>query len=146
MTIYVDTRQKVGKHDAKHRQLERLGHTLVSRKIDTGDYMAEGRSDISVDTKQDLQELYGDVVSDSTRFAKEVRRAKDNGIKLYVLIEQDGFTKLGDIRNWKPSYGKLTGRNIEDRCFILHKRYGVEFVFCTKTETGQRIAEILEKG
>ena len=75
MTIWVDTRQQSGKHEGKHAGMEKLGHVLVRRKLDVGDYMAEGIPGISVDTKQDQNELYADVVRDRSRFTREARRA-----------------------------------------------------------------------
>lgn len=49
-TIYADTRQKDGKHTKKHEQIEKLGYTLEHKALSIGDYMIEGKDNISIDT------------------------------------------------------------------------------------------------
>lgn len=143
--ILVDTRQKEGKHDTKHEQIIRLGYQLKSQKLDIGDYMLVGQDRISVDTKKDLTEIYQDVVSDKSRFMREVRRAYDNKVHLYVLVEHGGQIKnIDDVIKWQPKYGKVSSRSIRERLFRISISYGTEFMFCDKRATGRRIIEILE--
>ena len=144
MTIWVDTRQQAGKHEGKHAGMEKLGHVLVRRKLDVGDYMAEEIPGISVDTKQDPNELYADVVRDRSRFTREARRAYRSGIRLWVLTESKEIRTLRDLTTWRSPYGTISGRDIVERIFHLHKAYRTEFVFCRPEETGEKIIEILE--
>lgn len=109
MIIYTDTRQKQNKHLLKHNQIKKLGFTLVPKKLDVGDYMFEN-GDVSVDTKQDLLEVCGNLFNDRKRFIRELERARNSKIKLVILIEEDGITKLSQVRYW--SNKSDTGKNI----------------------------------
>lgn len=145
MTIIVDTRQKADKHNKKHEQLKKMGYTLEHRKLDIGDYMLEGNVSVSVDTKQNLQEVYNNIVNDKSRFMKEVRRAFYKQVKLYVLIEHGGAVKaLEDVCDWKPKYGTISGRELMDRLISIHRAYGTNFIFCDKRVTGKKIIELLK--
>lgn len=142
MIIYVDTRQKIGKHDIKHNQLLSLGHTLVSRKLDCADYCTDN-SNIIIDTKQDLNELYMDLFTEHARFAREIRLAAEMNKKLIVLVEDGSIKRLSDIKKWKSNRGKANGTVLYRKMMSLHYAYDVEYMFCDKSETGLKIAELL---
>lgn len=142
MIIYVDTRQKIGKHDIKHNQLLSLGHTLVSRKLDCADYCTD-ESNVIIDTKQDLNELYLDLFSEHARFAREIRLAAELNKKLIVLVEDGNIKQLSDIKRWKSNRGKANGTVLYRKMMSLHYAYDVEYMFCDKSETGLKIAELL---
>lgn len=143
MTIYADTRQKFGKHDLKHIQIEKTGHKLLLKRLDVGDYMCPGGK-ITVDTKQDLQEIYSNIFADHARFMREVRRARTKGLRLVVLIEHgNGIRCLDDVCRWDPGHGVAHGRLLADKMRAIEYAYGVRFEFCNKSETGKRIVEIL---
>ena len=57
------------------------------RKLDTGDYWAEG-SRYLIDTKKDVQELAGNVGRDHDRFVRELDRATADGKVLVILVEE----------------------------------------------------------
>lgn len=142
MIIYVDTRQKIGKHDIKHNQLLSLGHRLVSRKLDCADYCTDN-SNIIIDTKQDLNELYMDLFTEHARFAREIRLAAQMDKKLIVLVEDGSIKRLSDIKKWKSNRGKANGTVLYRKMMSLHYAYDVEYMFCDKSETGLKIAELL---
>ena len=147
MIIYADTRQKDGKHTKKHEQIEKLGYTLEHKALSIGDYMIEGKDNISIDTKQNLDEVASNVFDESGRFMREVRKAYQNKVKLIVLIEQGGKIKsIEDVPQWNSKHSKITGRGLSNRLFRIHVAYGTEFLFCDKRVTGKRIVELLEGG
>ena len=147
MIIYADTRQKDGKHTKKHEQNEKLGNTLEHKALSIGDYMLEGKDNISIDTKQNLDEIASNVFDESGRFMREVRKAYQNKVKLIVLIEQGGKIKsIEDVPQWNSKHSKITGRGLSNRLFRIHVAYGTEFLFCDKRVTGKRIVELLEGG
>lgn len=147
MIIYADTRQKDGKHTKKHEQIEKLGYTLEHKALSIGDYMIEGKDNISIDTKQNLDEIASNVFDESGRFMREVRKAYQNKVKLIVLIEQGGKIKsIKDVPQWNSKHSKITGRGLSNRLFRIHVAYGTEFLFCDKRVTGKRIVELLEGG
>lgn len=147
MIIYADTRQKDGKHTKKHEQIEKLGYTLEHKALSIGDYMLEGKDNISIDTKQNLDEIASNVFDESGRFMREVRKAYQNKVKLIVLVEQGGKIKsIEDVPQWNSKHSKITGRGLSNRLFRIHVAYGTEFLFCDKRVTGKRIVELLEGG
>ena len=148
MKLTVDSREKwtqEGNTDTHIKAyFEKNGIQFKVQKLDEGDYQIEGKPTITVDRKQNMQEMYNCVVNDKSRFMKEVRRCYEKHIKLYVLIEHGGQIKsLADVPNWKPKYGTISSREIAERLYRLHISYGVEILFCSKRQTAKKIVEIL---
>lgn len=147
MVIYRDTRDKKGKHVNVDSYLERRGHELIYKKLDVGDVMAEELPGVSVDLKRDLGELSTNLMNrkDHSRFYKEVRRARESGVKLYVLCEHGGQVRgITDVAAWSNKYSGVSGRALMEEIYRVHISYGVEFLFCDKRSTGRRILEIFE--
>ena len=82
MKIIVDTREKKHSHILKYFVLHDVDYE--ERKLDVADYQIEGKEDIVVDRKQNLDELARNLMNraDHSRFWKEVRRAKEKNIKM----------------------------------------------------------------
>jgi hypothetical protein len=101
-----DTRQQLAggdKHAAKHRWWSAHGIVVVRQKLEFGDYMAaDGHSNISVDTKRNLDEVAGNVGRDHDRVAREMDRARDAGFRLVFLVEQRGYRDVWDVARWLP--------------------------------------------
>ena len=119
---------------------------------------------ISVDTKQDLQEVYGDIYSDHARFRNECELG---GKQLIILTEQSKIESVSDVIKWKnPRIAKWhqinnahkVGKMLQMKICSsppasslklamamtsMENKYGVEWQFCDKSETGKRIVEIL---
>lgn len=150
MIIFVDSNQKDGKHEQKHKYLTDAGYELVRKRLCVGDYMIEGNDYISIDTKQDLGEMCNNLIGsqkEHCRVMNEIRRAKDNHIKLVFLIEQRGYHSIEDVKNYNPKYGyRLTGRKLMEKMYTVHISYGVDFLFCDKRNTGKEIIRILTEG
>ena len=144
--IICDTREKKNSHIIQYFEQREIPYKVA--KLDTGDYMNSDSSRITIDRKQNLDELCGNLFSpDRSRFWREVRRAKDEGIKMIVLIEQGGKIKtLKDVPKWRGKYTKVSGYSLYNEICRCHIAYGVEFLFCDKRSTGKRIAELLAKG
>lgn len=146
MIIYRDTRDKKGKHDNVDGYLQKHGHEIVYQKLDVGDVMAQNIPHISIDLKRNLSELSKNLMNqeDHSRFYKEVRRARAQGIKLYILCEHGGKIKtIKDVAQWSDKYSGVSGRALMERIYKCHIAYGVEFIFCDKRSTGRHIIEIL---
>ena len=97
---------------------------------------------------------------DHTRFRNELIRAQENGIKLIILCEHGhGIESLEDLIFWDNPRGKKRIRvdgvwtDVEVKAMkgdvlykilnTLQEKYGCEFVFCDKNETGKRIIKLL---
>lgn len=101
---------------------------------------------VSVDTKKDLEELSRNLMnrSDHSRFWKEVRKAKEHGIRLIILCEHGGQIKsIPDVAKWHSRYSPVSGRALMDEIYRVHISYGVDFLFCDKRCTGNKIIELL---
>ena len=147
MTLYEDTRQKKGRHDNIKKYCDKNNIDLVRVKLDVGDYMIDLNGKVSVDTKTNLAELSKNLMNakDHSRFWKEVRRAREQKIKLFVLVEHGGQIKsIEDVAKWEDKYSGVSGRALANEIYRVHIAYGVEFLFCDKRSTARRIIEILE--
>lgn len=123
----------------------RHGVNYHVQKLDVGDYMLEG-GNITVDRKQNLDELARNLTNpkDHARFMKEVRRAKEQHLKLIVLCECGGKVKtIPDVASWQSKHSPVSGRYLMERIYQTHISYGVEFLFCDKRSTPRRILELL---
>lgn len=145
MSLYIfDSREQKNEHIKRYFNQNNI--EFVEQKLNEGDYQLDSCPHFSVDRKQNLDELLTNLCSkDKSRFWREVRRAKEKGIKLIILCEHgNGIEKIVDVAKWKSQYSKVTGRKLVDKIYQCHIAYGVEFLFCNKTETARKIIELLE--
>ena len=150
MIIIQDFREKHGHHAEIEQYCKDNSILLYRMKLEVGDYMLgtfeNGKfapfGKVSIDTKQDLAELATDLYKDKIAFNKKYRKCYDNGIQLYVLVEQEVKT-LRDIVTWSSPHTRVNGRLLLDMIDRLRKSYGVKFVFCPKNQTALNIIKIL---
>ena len=138
-----DTREK--KNDHIKAYFDRHGIAYREEGLKVGDYMIEGGK-VSVDRKQNLSELATNLMNrqDRSRFWKEVRRAREQGIKLIVLCEHGGkIRSIPDIAQWHSPYSPVDGKALMREVYRVHISYAVDFIFCDKRSTGKRIVELL---
>lgn len=146
LTVFVDTRQKAGKHAEMHAELEALGCKMVRTKLYVGDYQLVG-GDVAVDTKQSIQELAQDLRQQHERFRDELERARDAGVELWVLVETDEVRNLGELERWtEPEWqtrrrrgakAPIDGAQLAKACRTMQEKYGCKFAF-TRPETCAR--------
>ena len=73
-----------------------------SSKLLVGDYMSLDNPRLIIDSKQNLQELCGNVCQQHERFKRELLRAMDAGIQLIILVEHgQGINNIEDVYFWK---------------------------------------------
>ena len=149
MKLWIDSREKWTQPQSSDTHLsayfDRHGIDWEVKKLDVGDYMLEGNDTISVDRKASIDELASNLLNreDKSRFMREVRRAKESGLHLVVLIESNKYKSIPDLREWRSKYSGISGRALMDAIYKTHISYGVEFLFCPKISTGRRIIELL---
>ena len=193
MKIAVDKAQKDGKHTVKHSQIENDGHELIFLPLPVGDYILAddtiqeiikrrgdklkkmdliGATKRSIDTKYGMEEIYGDIIGKShERFRDECILAKNNGIKLYILVENE-FVPIRVIKReavispyipdldhlhkyvnprlfimsqGRQKYPKATkGITLKKACITMKEKYGVEFIFCHGRDAGWAVTALLE--
>lgn len=169
MIILEDSRQKVGKHDKKNEYFLRNGIEVRRTKLYCGDYTLPTDQSVCIDTKKDIQELIGDICGKShERFRDELIRAQESNIRLIILTEDNGgycdrkkticnrpVTCIKDLFGWKnprlfifqggkQKYPKATKGKTLAKCLItLQEKYGCDFVFCKKEDSGAEIIRLL---
>ena len=148
-------------------EFERQGVNHFVSKLPVGDYISLDNARLAIDRKQDLQELCGNVCQQHERFKRELIRAKEAGIKLVILVEHGpDIQTLEDVYfwqnprrhevRWRYRDGKrekyvisekaVDGTQLYRSMCTIRNRYGVQFEFCAKQDTGKRIIEILSNG
>ena len=189
-TIIEDKAQQAKKHEIKHQWFSVNNVNLLNMPLPVGDYILLtervedvlkrkekrgipvkkmdflGSYKICVDTKRDIQEIIGNICGkEHERFRDEVLLAKNNGIYLYVLIEnEDGIDCIDDLLLWEnprakiqkwvatPSghrrkvlkYPKATSGSILAKAMkTMSEKYGVKFLFCKPEEAGEKILNLL---
>lgn len=195
MTIIEDKAQQEDKHLLKHNWWTENGIVFERFPLPAGDYIVAnekvmdviqrkqergievkkmdflGTYTVAVDTKKDMQEIVGNICGKQhPRFRDECILAQNNGIKLYVLVENaEGVTSIDDVFQWRNprlerynkvacmhSYGKwlyitnpkkppTSGKALAKAMLTMQLKYGVEFVFCGQDEAGAKVIELLTK-
>lgn len=196
MTIIEDTRNKVGQHERKNRQLNELGYKVMRSKLPAGDYGLLTDLSVVIDTKMDLQEIYNNLIGKGhAAFRNECLLCQQNGIKLIILCEHmyaneenqleemiektekniqaykhSGYRaapkkyyravremkhnieypvhSLEDVQKWQnprisESPKAVNGGRLYKTMQTMTRKYGVQWEFCDKLNTGRRIAELL---
>lgn len=164
MQVQVDTREHAKEWERIKGQFDALGVQYFRSKMYVADYMSLDNPRLVIDRKKDLQEICGNVCQQHERFKAELLRAKEQGIKLVILCEHGADIKnLEDVYfwqnprkyqiRWKTVNGKrvkdvisakaVDGNQLYKSLCTIRDRYNVDFVFCRKEETGQKIIEIL---
>ena len=151
MVVVEDSRNQTGKHKNINAYLESVGVRVLRSKMIVGDYTLPADQRICIDTKKDMVEVSQNIFQDHARFRRECELAKDCGIHLVVLIEDNTVANWDELLKWtnpQPNRSALTPNG--ERCYKVMKAmeysYGVEFQFCKKNDTGKRILEILTEG
>lgn len=149
MIIQIDTREKARaiKNILKTFDYNKIKH--CSSKLIVGDYQNLEKPMIIVDRKQSLSEIYSNLCHSHKRFTNELKRANDIGIKLVILCEHGGkIDSLEAVKGWyNPQLDKSPyawdGERLYKVMLTVQKKYGIEWQFCKKADTGRRIMEIL---
>lgn len=193
MLLIEDKGQKEGLHILKNRYFDSHDIEVLRAPLPVGDYVIAtdkvldvikrksarktevkkmdflGSYDISVDTKKDMQEIVGNICGKAhARFRDECILAQNNGIKLYVLVENtDGIKSIEDVFKWQnprlhrynkiaymhnigkwlnvalPKAKPTSGETLAKAMITMQKKYGVEFAFCHSKDAGAKVIELL---
>lgn len=148
MIIQIDTREKARAIQNIKAEFARQKIETITSKLYVGDYARIDNMTTVIDRKQNLNELAGNVIE--KRFHAEIKRAHEHGIRIIFLIEHGhGVNDLIDVLFWtnpriKKSPRCISGEHLYKSMNTLSERYGVEWRFCQKKDTGKRIIEILQ--
>lgn len=153
--IIEDTRQQRDKHETKHEWWARHGLALVRSKVVFGDYCLP--PEVAVDTKASIAELALDIDREHERFRRELVGARDAGVRLYVLVENEhGVSSLADLAGWVEPLSdfasranakrRLSGARLAKACATMQERYGATFLFCPPEDAARVVCELLGVG
>jgi hypothetical protein len=144
--IVVDTREQKN-HVTKY--LDQHDIPNVRSKLFVGDYAILCDQSVAVDRKQHLLEVCSNVTQQHIRFRNELLRAQEAGIHLIILVEHGhGIETIEDVRSWvnprlKKSPLALSGPALYVRMKSIAAKYGIEWKFCEKHDTGWTVCELL---
>lgn len=149
MQIQIDSREKARAIKKIIGEFERQNIPHFVSKLYVGDYCNLLNPLVIIDRKQNVAEIAQNATSGHGRFKRELERLRGIGGKMYILIEQDKdgerpLQQLSDIILWKPKYGKILGEQIYKILANWQSKYEIEFIFCSKKDTGKKIIELLK--
>jgi hypothetical protein len=193
MQILSDVAQKSGRHIAKEAWWKEHDIEVITMPLPVGDYVLVndkitdvinrkskrgidvkkmdflGTYNVVVDTKQDMNEIEGNIIGKAhARFRDECILAQNNNIKLYVLIENmDGINSIQDVFRYTsprrlkwfkfkklheqgkalraviPDKPPVSGEQLAKAMLTMQYKYGVEFRFCRPKEAGAEVIRLL---
>jgi ERCC4-type nuclease len=154
MVIQIDTREKQRAIKKIINFFDEMDIHHITSKLYVGDYMIYGHPEIVVDRKQNLGELAGNICSTQkdkdgnkySRLREELKKAKEVNTHVIILIEDDNINNFEDVKKWTSKHTKIKGETLYKAMKTIEsekEKYDVEFKFCKKEETGQKIIELL---
>lgn len=158
MVIQVDSREKRHIIQRILDGFDRRGVEHYTSKLYKGDYMSLDNPRLVIDRKQSLLEVAVNFTDGKrtskgygSRFEQEMADAKKMGIKIVFLVEHGGqIRSIEDVAKWvnprlKESPMAMSGERIYRKMLAFQNYYEVEWQFCSKAETADRIIEILQE-
>lgn len=152
--IIIDTREQANTHILRY--LDKNGIEHCDNVLDFGDYL-NTENGVVVERKKNFTELAGNCGKGHARFKRELERMDDAGGKMFVLVEQEGG--FDALATWENPRGKvkqrtlkkggvkpvqpMSGAQIAAICKRWEERHNVEFVFCSKRESPQKLCTLL---
>lgn len=150
--LIIDTREKPQAIRRIVDYFNEHGIEYMRSKLIVGDYMIFSHPLIIIDRKQDVAELCKNCTSDHVRFKAELETARNLGVSMVVLVEQDRYYDRGklvmlrdisDLMLWSDPYTSIRGEQLYRILSSWTNKYDLRVEFCRKTDTGRRIMEIL---
>lgn len=121
MHIQIDTREKQKHIEKIKTEFDNHGIQYFSSKLYVGDYMSLDKPRLSIDRKQNLVEVYANVVTGKKRFTAELSKANNVGIKLLILVEHGyGIRTLNDVIRWDNPRIRAYKDDLKERLHISH--------------------------
>lgn len=140
MVYVIDSREQPTKALAK--RMEYL-QPNVRETVNAGDYTAKTLLPdgtwfylpVAVERKMSLTEIAGNLTRERERFRAEFNRAREHGIRLYILIEQ---------ASWEAAYAGAYRSQMKPQSLIASlltwsARYGCPILMCERPETGGKL-------
>ena len=133
--VTVDTREQAT--TALADRLSDISFEYERKKLDFGDYsckvtLTDGAeidfaTKFAIERKMSLDELSRNFTASRDRFAREFQRAKDNGGKIYLLVENASWDAVFAGR-YKTKFNK---ESYVASLMAWQARYNTQLIFCT---------------
>lgn len=153
MIIECDTRQQKQEHITK--VFDEAGIKYIRNKLYCGDYKRVDSPRVIIDTKKNLLEISGNLcrMTEHQRIKREIAKACDVGAERFIfLIADSKITTIDEVQNWKvptkkdgTRYTQVNPETLQKIMKTMADKYGVEFMFCKKSEMGNKIIELLSE-
>ena len=142
LTVVCDSREQVNGHITSYFDSKKIPY--ITRKLETGDYSAmiddfTLENEVVIERKANLDEICSNMTAERDRFEREFLRAKANGTKVFLLIENASWSDIF-LHNYQS---KLTPQSFLATLLAWQVRYNITIVFCKASETAQIIYGIL---
>lgn len=142
LTIIIDRREQSNNHIVEYFDKKKVKY--IDRSMSVGDYSAMlGEAtlehSISCEKKSGIDELCSNLTADRERFEREFQRAKCNGTKVFLIIENASWSDIF-LHNYRS---KLKPQSLIASLFSWQVRFNITIIFCKPSETGQIIYGIL---
>lgn len=135
MKIIIDSREQ-SKLKFKHTQITEV----IIQKLDVGDYgcrFENGHEPLIYFERKNIADLFGTLSKDYDRFKREIIRAHEAKITMFIIVEGT----LTDVLKGHK-YSKRKGISIVTQLFTIMVRYGVKTIYCKdRTEMAKYITE-----
>ena len=141
LTIIADTREQQ-KHIIDYFENKKV--PVINRKLDVGDYSAQIgemslEKDIAIERKHSLDELCGNLTGDRDRFEREFIRAKANGTKVFLVVENGSYEDIY-LENYRS---QLPAKSLMGSLMSWQVRFNITIIFCAHQNTARIIHQIL---
>lgn len=141
LTIIADTREQQ-KHIIDYFGSKKV--PVINRKLDVGDYSAQIgdmslERDIAIERKNSLDELCGNLSGDRDRFEREFLRAKANGTKVFLIVENGSYEDIY-LENYRS---QLPAKSLMGSLMSWQVRFNITIIFCAPKNTARIIHQIL---
>ena len=136
LTIIADSREQINQHILTW--LDGKGVQHITRALETGDYsaMLDGETfedEVVVERKANIDEIAGNFTQGRERFEREMIRAKANGIKVFLIIENASWHDIL-LHNY---HSQLKPQSLMASLLSWQVRYNITIMFCRPEETAQ---------
>ena len=142
LMIIVDTREKQNNHILDFFDQNKIPYKV--RKLDSGDYSAMVgdltlEHDVFIERKNSLTEICGNFAQNRERFDREFTRAKADGAKPFILVENNTTNDVfkGNYRSQMPPKALWASF-----CTWM-VRYNTTILFSDKAHSGKIIYSIM---
>ena len=136
LCVICDTREVVNDHLINWLDKNHIQH--ITRALETGDYSAmldneTFEDEVVIERKANIDEIAGNFTQGRERFEREMIRAKANGIKVFLIIENASWHDIL-LHNY---HSQLKPQSLMASLLSWQVRYNITIMFCRPEETAQ---------